>query len=65
MAAQTVGQSDFPLGDSHGRKQLNNRYSQDVRKSGYNNRGYNSSAQRPNQTVESDKNQGSTNNQQQ
>ena len=64
MAAQTVGQSDFPLGDSHGRKQLNNRYSQDVRKSGYNNRGYNSSAQRPNQTVESDKNQGSSNNQQ-
>lgn len=66
MAAQTVGQSDFPLGDSHGRKQFNNRInSQDVRKSNYNNRGYNSSAQRPNQTVESDRNQGSSNNQQQ
>ena len=66
MAAQTVGQSDFPSGSSQGQKTLNNSRinSQDVRKSYYNNNGYNRSArQRPNQTASENKTQTSTNKQ--
>ena len=66
MATQTVGQSDFPLGSSQGQKTLKNSRinSQDVRKSDYNNNGYNRSArQRPNQTASENKTQTSTNKQ--
>jgi hypothetical protein len=67
MATQTVGQSDFPLGSSQGQKTLeNNRNnSQDVRKSDYNNQGYNRSArQRPNQSADSENKNHSANNKQ-